>query len=49
MFFDSHARVTNDVVRMKFIPFSLAEDAKRWICGLKLVLFYLRIPLLISP
>jgi len=27
-------RVPNDVVRMKFIPFALKEDAKRWMYGL---------------
>ena len=28
-------RVPNDVVRMKFIPFALKNDAQRWMCGLK--------------
>ena len=28
-------RVPNNVVRMKFIPFALKDDAKRWMYGLK--------------
>jgi len=28
-------RVSNDVVRMRFIPFALKDDAKRWMYGLK--------------
>ena len=28
-------KVPNDVMRMKFIPFALKDDAKRWMYGLK--------------
>ena len=29
-------RLSNDVVRMKFIPFALKEDDKRWMYSLKI-------------
>ena len=35
MLFDSHPRVSINVVRMKSIPFTLKEDTKRWPYGLK--------------
>ena len=28
------AKVSNDVARMRVIPFALKDDAKRWMCGL---------------
>jgi len=41
-------RVSDNVVMMKFILFALKDDVKRWMHGLKVILFNCGVLLLIS-